>query len=123
MITLIVGVGYQGNTGGNEFWAGGNDDDIVALGPVKTNLVIGRRLVSVLEFSLGYRGSKGDIPQGGGISAIGLTAGKIAQKSPLRDALRLIVNRAVGEIPVDAQPQRSPEVFKLFFIFECELFA
>ena len=123
MITLIVGVGHQGDTGGNEFWAGGNDDDIVALATMKTNLVISRGLVSILEFRLRYRCSKGDIPQGGGISAIGLTAGKIAQKSPLCHALRLIVNRAVGEIPVDAQTQSSPEVFELFFIFEREFFA
>ncbi len=124
LVAGVVGVGDQRDTGGNQLGPGGhNGDRLVIGGAVEGDLVVGRGLVAVLQFRLGYRRAERDVPQSGSVRLVGLAAGEIAQKSGLRGALRVVVDGPVGETPVDAESQGAPEVLKLLFVFDGEFFA
>ncbi len=123
LVALIIGVSYQCHTSGNEFRTRGDDGDIVTPHAVESHLVIGGGLFAVFQLCLGYCGTKSDVPQGGSIRTIGLAPLQVLQEGALGDRLRVVINRAVGQRPVNTQPERAPQILKLFLVLDRELFA
>ena len=69
-------------------------------------------IVPGFQLGLGDRGLEGHVPHRGGIGAVGLTAGEIAQEAELRHPQRLVADGGVEQVPVHAQSDAAPEVLE-----------
>ncbi len=123
LVALIVRVRDQRDTRGQQLGAGGLDLDGAAVGLVERHPVVGRRLLLVLQLGLGDRGAEGHVPQGGRIRLVRLAAGEVPQERALRRRARVLIDRAVGQRPVDAEPEGAPEVFELLLVLDREALA
>ena len=70
------------------------------------------RTLAVLQLGLGDRGAKVNVPQRGGLQLVGLTAGEQTQEGALRDPLRELPDRRVGQRPVDRQAEPPPQLLE-----------
>jgi hypothetical protein len=87
LVTVVVGVGHEGDAGRKQFRSGCLDDEIAAaIGLVECDRVISRRAFPFLEFRLRDGGLEVDVPQRRGVLAVGLAPGKVAQEGALRGA-------------------------------------
>ncbi len=124
LVALVIGVGDQRDTRGQQFGARGFDVDVAAaVALVESEAVVGGWLLAVFEFCLRDRGAEVDVPQGRRERLVGLATFEVAQERELARAHRLVRDRAVGLGPVDGQPQHPPEIFEVLFVFDSELFA
>ena len=87
----------ESHTGGDEFWAGGDDGHIVDADTVEGHLVIRGGLFAILQFGLGDRGPEGDVPQGGSVCSVRLTALQVLEKGRLGNSLRIVVDGSIRQ--------------------------
>ena len=87
-------------------------DGARALGMREADAVHGARHLAVLELRLRDRRAEVDVPQGRRFELIRLAAAHQAQERQLRDALRVLADRRVGQRPVDRQAEMAPELLE-----------
>ena len=121
---LVIGVSDQGDAGGQQLGPGGGDLDVArAVTAVEGEAVVGTRSVAVLHLSLGDRGLEVDVPEGGGLLAVGLAAREVPKEGALADATAALVDRGVQQTPVDGEPESPEELFEDFLVELDELIA
>ena len=120
LVALVVGVGDEGDAGGQQFGAGRLDVDVLAVARVEGDAVIGARVVACLELSLGDGRLERDVPQARRLLLVGLAALQIAQKGLLGDGARTLVDRAVGDVPVDADAEAAEEILERLLVLDGE---
>ncbi len=86
LVALVVGVGDEGDAGGDQLGPGGVDDERVAAVPGERDPVVGAGLLPVLELGLGDRHLEADVPERRGLGLVGLAPGQVAQEGPLAGA-------------------------------------
>ncbi len=124
LVALVVGMGHQGDTRGDENRAGGVDDHVAgAVGARETDLVIRARALTIFEFGLGDGGLEVDVPQRGCFLRVGLAAGEIAQEGALAHTSASLVDGGVEIRPVDRESETAEEIFEDLLVLVCELFA
>ena len=112
LVALVVGVGDQRTTGGQQFGTSGLDQHLAAVGTMEVQRVVEAVVLPRLELGLGDRGLEGDIPQRRSVRQIGLTARVVVQECPLGDRLCLVRDRAVQRVPVDRQADMAPQILE-----------
>ena len=80
-------------------------------------------LFPVFQFSLGHGGSKGNVPERWSIRPVCLTTIEIVQEGLLGNALGMVINGAIGQRPIHAETEGSPQVFELLLVLEREFLA
>ena len=111
LVALVVGVGDEGDAGGEQLGAGGLDEH-VAVGAVEGEAVVGAVALAVLELGLGDGRLEVDVPQRGRLGLVGLAACEVAQERPLGDPAGAVVDGGVGALPVDRQPEGAEQVLE-----------
>ncbi len=111
----VVGVREHGHARRDQLRAGGFDLAALTCGERavggrarERDTVHGARALAVLELGLGDGGAKVDVPQRRRLQLVGLTSREQAQEGALRDPLRELPDRRVGERPVDRQAEPAP---------------
>ncbi len=116
LVALVVGVGDQGDAGRDQLGPGGLDVDAAGVlgagDPAEPDAVEGPRPLAVLELGLGHGRAERDVPQGGALRDVRLAAREIAQEPALRGGAGGVVDRRVGERPVDREPEVAPELLE-----------
>ena len=111
LVALVVGVGDEGDAGGQQLGAGGLDED-VAVGAVEGEAVVGAVALAVLELGLGDGRLEVDVPEHGRLGLVGLAPLEVAEERPLGDPAGAVVDGGVGALPVDRQPEGAEEVLE-----------
>ncbi len=115
LVPLVVGVGHEGDAGGEQLGAGRVDlDRTVAVGAVladtgERDLVVGGRPLAVFHLGLGDGGAEVDVPHRRRFLAVGLAAGDVAQEGALAGPARALVDRGVLQRPVDRQAEPAQQ--------------
>ena len=123
LVPLVVGVRHQGGAGGQQFGAGGLDVDLLAVGGEERVAVVGAGHLAVLELGLGHGGAEGDVPQGGGLGHVGVAGGQVGQEGALGDGAGLVVDGAVGQVPVHGQAEGLEQVLEDLLVLDREFLA
>ncbi len=94
-----------------------------AISRVEGHAVVGARVVARLELGLGHRGLERHVPQPGGLGLVGLVASKVAQERLLRRRARVVIDRAVGDVPVEGLPETTEERLERLLVLDGQLVA
>jgi hypothetical protein len=114
-VALVAGMEHQRDAGRQQLGPGGVDVD-GSVRAVEAQLVVRPLAVPVLQLGLRHRGAETNIPERGGLRRVRLAARQIAQEGALRDGLRPLADRGVGQSPVDGQPEPPPQRLEDLFI-------
>jgi hypothetical protein len=120
---LVVGVGDEGDAGGEELRPCGLDLDGAAVWAVEGESTVGARLLLVLELRLGDRRAEGDVPEGRRHGLVGLAAVQVAQERELARRDRLVADGAVALRPVHGEAERTPDGLELLLVLDGEALA
>ena len=113
LVADVVGVRDERHAGSQQLRAGGVDQHVAgSVGLVEGDLVVGGGPVAILHLGLGDGGLEVDVPHRGGVMAVRLISGEVAQEGTLADAAAALVDRGVQQIPVDAQPEPAEQTFE-----------
>ena len=123
LVPFVVGVRHEGGAGGQQFRTGRLDVDLLAVFGEERVAVVGAGDLAVLQLGLGHGGAEGDIPQGGGLGHVGVAGGEVRQEGALGDGAGLVVDRAVGQVPVHGQAERLEQVLKDLLVLDGEFLA
>ena len=124
LIALVIGVGDQCDTCGDQLGAGCLDvDGFAAIDAREADAVVGTGALAILEFGLCHGSAEGDVPQRGRLRLVGLATGEIAQERALRHGAGVVINGLVGLRPVDREPEASPELLEDDLVLDGQLLA
>ena len=85
--------------------------------------MISARLVAIFEFCLSHSSSKGDVPERRCHRLVCLAAGQVVQERLLRNGLSRRCDGLVGLLPVDREPELTPQRFENLLVFNGQLLA
>ncbi len=112
-VALVVGVGEQGDAGGDQLRAGGLDERVrAAVDGAEAHAMHRARALAVLELGLRDGGLEVDVPERGRLELVGLAARQQPEKGPLRDAPRERPDRRVRARPVHRQTEPAPQLLE-----------
>ncbi len=113
LIPRVVWVRDQRDARRNQLGPRGLDlDDARPIGMREADAVHGARHLAVLELRLRNRRAEVDVPEGRRFELIRVAVAHQAQERQLRDALRVLADRRVGQRPVDRQAEMAPELLE-----------
>ena len=104
---LVAGVRHQRHAADHELRACRVDQDR-AVGAVEGEQVVGTWTLAVLDLRLGDGRAVVDVPERGGLGAVGLPATEVAQEGELAGPAADVVDRRVEQRPVERQTE-APE--------------
>ncbi len=119
-VALVVGMRDEGHVGGDELRPGRVDLHHRSVRTVEGDPVHRARLLLVLELGLRHGGAERHVPQRRGLGLVRLAAGEVAQEGELRRAPRGLVDRPIGQRPVNGEPERAPERLELLLVLDGE---
>ena len=122
-VALVVRVGHQGDAGRQQLGTGRVDLHPPAVRAGEGEPVVGGRLLALFQLGLGHRGPEVDIPQRGSLAGVRLAAADVPEEGPLGHAPAVVVNRGVGQPPVDREPDAAQRVFEAALVLGGQLVA
>ena len=78
LVALVVRVGHQGDAGGEQLGTGGGDVDVVTVGTVECQRVVGAGSFPVLQLGLCHGGAVCDVPERRRLDLVCLATGQVA---------------------------------------------
>ena len=124
LVALVIGMGHQCDTCGDQLGAGCLDvDGLASICAGEADAVVSTGALAILEFGLCHGSAEGDVPQRGRLRLVGLAASEIAQERALRHGAGVVINGLVGLRPVDREPEASPELLEDDLVLDGEALA
>ena len=92
-------------------------------GAVEREQVVGAGALAVLDLGLGDGRAVVDVPQRGGVGAVGLVAGEVAQEGELAGAPADLVDRRVEQRPVEREAEAAEHLLEHGLVLGGQLVA
>ena len=122
-VAFVFRVHDHRDAGGQQLRAGRLDLDRPAVRRRERHPVVDALHSAVLDLGLRDGGLEVDLPHRGGRAGVRLTPDEVAQKAALRDAPAMVINRGVGEAPVDRKAHLAPLPLEIVLEFAGQALA